>query len=128
MKMDYLVLGTSNMDASIAFYDALFAQDEFVQVFATERMTFWQGNDFTFAVAIPFNEEPATNGNGTMVGFTFESTEKVEKHYHKALELGGTCEGQPNQRGPRFSAYVRDLDKNKIVFSSNVQAATGSTQ
>lgn len=116
MKMNYFVLGTSNMDASVKFYDSLFEQTELNQVLSTERMTFWQCEDFAFAIAIPFNEEPATNGNGTMVGFSVGSTEEVIRLHAKAIELGGTCEGDPNQRGPRFSAYVRDLDKNKLCF------------
>ncbi|MCV6620538.1 MAG: VOC family protein [Cellvibrionaceae bacterium] len=119
MKMNYFVLGTNNMAAAIKFYDALFEPTDYKQTFATDRMTYWQGEDSgsAFAVAIPYNEEPATNGNGTMVGFSLDSSEEVSKLYHKALELGGRCEGEPNQRGPRFSAYVRDLDNNKIVFS-----------
>lgn len=34
-----------------------------------------------------------------------------------ALDLGGTCEGAPDQRGPKFSAYVRDRDGNKLCLS-----------
>ncbi len=119
MKMNYFVLGTNNIDASNKFYDALFEQTEFNQVMANERMTFWQGEDVdsAFAVAIPFDEAPATNGNGTMVGFSVGATDEVKRLYKKAIDLGGTCEGEPNQRGPRYSAYVRDLDKNKLVFS-----------
>ena len=117
MKMDYCVLGTNNMAESIKFYDALFEQTELNQVLSTERMTFWACEDFAFAIATPFNEEPASNGNGTMIGFNAGSVEEVKRLHKKVIELGGTCEGVPNQRGPKFSAYTRDLDKNKIVFS-----------
>lgn len=118
MKMNFFVVGTNNLRASTGFYNLLFDQTELHQVFSTERMTYWQGKneDFTFAVAIPFNEETATNGNGTMVGFSVGSTKEVQRLHKKAIELGGTCEGEPNQRGLRFSAYVRDLDKNKLCF------------
>jgi len=115
--MDYCVLGTNNMEAAIKFYDSLFEQTELNQVLATERMTFWQCEDFAFAIAKPFNGEPASNGNGTMIGFNVGSNEEVKRLYEKAIELGGTCDGEPGHRGPKFSAYVRDLDKNKIVFS-----------
>ncbi|MFT6405225.1 MAG: putative lactoylglutathione lyase [Marinomonas primoryensis] len=118
MKMDYCVHGTNNMEASIAFYDSLFEQTELNKVLSTDRMTFWQGKDFAFAIAIPFNQAPASNGNGTMIGFNVGSIEEVKWLHKKAIELGGSCEGEPNQRGPKFSAYVRDLDKNKIVFFS----------
>ena len=116
MKMNYSVLGINNMEASIKFYDSLFEQTELSQVLSAERMTFWQCEDFAFAIAIPFDEEPASNGNGTMIGLCVGSTEEVKRLHKKVIELGGTCEGEPNQRGPRFSAYVRDLDKNKICF------------
>ena len=117
MKMSYTVLGTNNMGASVKFYDSLFEETELKQVLSTDRMTFWQCDDFAFAVAKPFNEEPASNGNGTMIGFNVGSTEEVIRLHKKAIALGGTCEGEPGQRGPKFSAYTRDLDKNKIVFS-----------
>jgi len=116
VKMNYFVVGTNKMEASVKFYDSLFDETEFNQVFASDRMTFWQCEDFTFAVALPFDGEKANNGNGTMVGFGVGSIEEVERLYEKALNLGGDSEGKPNQRGPRFSAYVRDLDKNKICF------------
>ncbi|GLQ74752.1 VOC family protein [Vibrio penaeicida] len=119
MKMNYFVVGTNNIEAANTFYDSLFENTGLSQVLATDRMTYWQdeNQDFAFAVAIPFDKETATNGNGTMVGFSVGSTNEVKRLYEKAIELGGTCEGEPNQRGPRFSAYVRDLDKNKLVFS-----------
>ena len=51
MKLDYCVLGTNNMDAAVSFYNALFDGTGLSQVLATDRMTFWQGPDFAFAVA-----------------------------------------------------------------------------
>ena len=82
-----------------------------------ERMIYWLGEDFAFAAAKPFDKRPATNGNGSMVGFSFGATEEVKRMHALAIELGGTCEGEPKQRGPKFSAYVRDLDGNKLNFS-----------
>ncbi|MAC45888.1 MAG: glyoxalase [Oceanospirillum sp.] len=117
MRMNYFVVGTNDMAAAAQFYDGLFADAKFEKIAPSERMTYWLGEDFAFSVAIPFDEQPATNGNGTMVGFSVGSVEAVKRLYARALELGGSCEGEPNQRGTRFSAYVRDLDKNKICFS-----------
>ncbi len=118
MKPTYIVLGTNNMEASTRFYDALFEQTDLKQVLSNERMTFWQGEDVlsAFAIAKPFNEEPASNGNGTMIGFSVGSNAEVERLHKKAIALGGTCEGEPHHRGERYSAYVRDLDKNKLCF------------
>jgi predicted lactoylglutathione lyase len=122
MKMNYCVLGTNNMEAATKFYDALFEKTELKHVASTDRMTYWQCSDFSFAVAIPFNKEPATNGNGTMIGFNVGTEEDVKRFHEKVIELGGTCEGEPGQRGPYFTAYARDLDKNKLCFSAEMAA------
>lgn len=117
MKMNYFVVGTNDLDAARTFYDALFAQAGLHGVSASGRMTYWLGEDFAFATAIPYDTKPATNGNGTMVGFCVGSDAEVRRMHALALEIGGTCEGIPDQRGPRFSAYARDLDGNKLCFS-----------
>ncbi len=117
MKMNYYVVGTNDMTAAKAFYDALFAQSELQSLSPSERMTYWMGADFAFAAAIPFDAMPATQGNGTMVGFSVGTHDEVNRLHGLALELGGTCEGEPGPRGPRYSAYVRDLDGNKLCFS-----------
>ena len=115
--MNYVVVGTNDLDAATRFYDRLFAQSGMNRVAPTGRMTYWLGPGFAFAAAIPFDEKPATNGNGTMVGFCVGSPEEVERLYALAIEIGGTCEGAPKQRGPRYSAYVRDPDRNKLCLS-----------
>ncbi|MBO9432421.1 MAG: VOC family protein [Sulfitobacter sp.] len=117
MKMNYFVVGTNDMPASKAFYDALFEGEGLHSMAPSDRMTYWLGEDFAFAVARPFDERPATIGNGSMVGFCVGGKEDVERMHRRALELGGTCEGAPGQRGPKFSAYVRDLDGNKLCLS-----------
>lgn len=116
MKMNYFVFGTNDMQKSVQFYDALFEGDEINKVHAEGRMTLWAGQDFMFAVAEPFNGEEATFGNGTMIGFNLGSTSEVERLYKKALDIGATDDGKPGIRSGRFSAYVRDLDKNKICL------------
>lgn len=69
-----------------------------------------------FAVALSFDENPASNGNGTLLGFDVDSVEEVNRLHKKALNLGGVCEGEPKIRSNMHSAYVRDLDSNKICF------------
>ena len=60
----------------------------------------------------PHDAKPATVGNGTMGGFSFETTEEVSVFHAKALELGATNEGEPGERMPH--AYFRDPDGNKL--------------
>ena len=117
MKTNYVVVGTNNMEAAVAFYDALFDQSGLNKAPVSERMTYWLGDDFAFAVALPFDKKPATNGNGTMVGFSVGPQDEVRRMYARAIELGGTSEGAPSQKGPRFSGYIRDLDGNKICLT-----------
>ena len=117
MNMNYVVLGTNDMIAAVKFYDALFEQSSLHRVQPTDRMTYWLSDDFAFAVALPFDEKVATNGNGTMIGFSVGSTQEVKRLHELVITLGGTCEGVPGQRGPRFSAYARDIDGNKLCFS-----------
>ena len=116
MKLNYFVVGTNNKPAAVTFYESLFTDTGLTQIYSDSRMTLWQGSEFLFAVALPFDGESATHGNGTMVGFNVDSAEEVSTLHERALELGGTDEGAPGVRSNRFSAYVRDLDKNKLCF------------
>ena len=117
MKMNYCVVGTNNMDAAKAFYSKLFDGTGLQTFSPSDRMTYWMGEDFAFAVAIPFDKNAATIGNGTMVGFRVGTEADVRRTHQLALDLGGTCEGAPDHRGRKFSAYVRDLDGNKLCLS-----------
>ena len=95
MKMNYFVVGTNDMVAARTFYDALFAQSGLQSMSPSERMTYWIGEDFAFATAIPFDTKPATNGNGTMVGFfCVGDEEEVRRMYAMAIELGGHLRGR----------------------------------
>lgn len=120
MKTSYTVLGTNCLTSATKYYDALFKDTEFNRIMADERMTYWGTEWMMFAVAIPFNKEKATNGNGTMIGVNLRSIEEVDKLYQKAIALGGRCEGEPTLKGPYYSAYVRDLDNNKLCLFQQV--------
>lgn len=118
MKMNYFVFGTNNMPAAIRFYDSLFEQSDISRVDGEGRMTLWTGDAFMFAVAEPFNGESASVSNGTMLGINVPSPTAVAMMHEKVLDLGGADEGEPLVRSGRYSAYVRDLDGNKICFYS----------
>jgi predicted enzyme related to lactoylglutathione lyase len=116
MKMNYFVVGTNDMPSAMRFYDALFAEEGIEQWMSEGRMTLWKTDDFVFAIAIPFDGESATYGNGTMVGFQVSSAEAVEKMHSTAIRLGAKNEGAPGKRSGGTAAYVRDLDGNKLCF------------
>lgn len=118
----YVTLGTADLAKSGAFYDELLGS-----IGASRMMEepgyfiAWSRNDqeAALSVTLPFNKEPATVGNGTMVAIVMESPEQVDAFYQKAISLGGTCEGEPGYRPEGatsgfYAGYFRDLDGNKL--------------
>ncbi len=115
----YVTLGTNDMEKAVEFYDQLFATIGAGRFIETDQFVAWAtGNDSAgVSVTKPFDGKPATVGNGNMVAIMLDSTDKVDAFYKKALELGGTCEGQPGLRGEIsgfYAGYFRDLDGNKL--------------
>lgn len=116
--IQYVTLGTNNLTAATAFYETLLAEFNAQRVMENERMVFWmpEGGGPGISVCEPFDKQAASVGNGTMVALSAADREQVERVYHKALELGGTSEGEPGVRGDAlYAAYFRDLDGNKLV-------------
>jgi len=116
----YCTLGTNDPAKAVAFYDAVLGTAGIERFFEHPSGGAVYGKDgkVTFGIIGPFNKEPATVGNGTMIGFEGASREVVDAMHAKALELGGTCEGAPGLRGPDggdfYFAYFRDLEGNKL--------------
>ena len=114
----YVTLGTNDLPRAAAFYDSLLGLVGAKRAFETDRFIGWSLGPGTpmLAVAKPFNEAPATVGNGTMVALSVKTPEQVDALYKKALELGGTSEGEPGSRvdGTFYIGYFRDLDGNKL--------------
>ncbi len=115
----YLTLGTNDLDRASAYYDALLGEIGAKRALEVERLISWrtgEGSPLLGAI-VPSDDNPATVGNGTMVGLCVDSREKVDEMHAKALELGGTDEGAPGERMRGFYAgYFRDLDGNKLNF------------
>lgn len=124
--LNYATIGSNNLPAAVAFYDALLMPLGWVKMFdhpSGGRIYSLPGKSM-FAVLGPLDGNPATAGNGTMLGFAVESPEAVVAFHGKVLELGGTCEGAP---GPRMGdavhfGYMRDLDGNKLAAYFVAQA------
>ena len=114
----YVTLGTNDLERAVAFYDELFA------LLGAGRFMEDPGHFVAWAVApgqpaisvtIPFDGNPATAGNGTMVALAVDSKEKVHQVYDKAIQLGAQDEGPAGPRMEGFYAgYFRDLDGNKL--------------
>ena len=114
----YATLGTNDLDRSKAFFDPVAKILGHGQVMASDRTVMWgtPGKGAMFGTIKPLNEQPATGGNGTMIGLLAETEEQVHQVYNHALANGGSDEGPPGPRGEQFyGAYFRDPDGNKLV-------------
>jgi len=117
--LGYVTIGVKDMGRAEEFYNALLAEIGAKQLFGQDRIKFYGTGpeDSMLAVCIPYDEEEAQPGNGSMVAIPGGSRKGVDKLYAKAIELGATDEGEPGERLPIFyGAYVRDLDGNKLCF------------
>ncbi len=73
----------------------------------------------TFVITTPINGAPATQGNGSTIGFAVQSPEQGNAFHAAGVANGGTtCEDPPGFRegpaGKIYLAYLRDPDGNKI--------------
>ena len=73
-----------------------------------------------FYVKVPFDGNPASAGNGSMVAFETSSQSQVRELHAAALAAGGVYEGKPGFRtsyGPHFYVgYLRDPHGNKVAL------------
>ncbi|MEM7060347.1 MAG: VOC family protein [Pseudomonadota bacterium] len=112
-------VGTNKLAAAGAFYDQVLTTIGMVRIVSGSHELGYgaDGGTPSLWVVVPFNEEPATFGNGTQIMFGAKSQADVAAFHETALRLGGMDEGAP---GPRdyapdyYGAYCRDLDGNKL--------------
>ena len=116
----YVTLGTNDLARARAFYDALLSPLGISRIMEFgERGSAWglSHDKPALGIMLPFNQQAATAGNGTMVAIALDSREKVDAAHARALALGGADEGAAGPRGDGFYAgYCRDLDGNKLNF------------
>ena len=112
----YVNLGTNQLEAAAEFYDQLLSEIGAERAAEGDRFVAWGQSPGTpmLSVIKPYNEEPATVGNGVMVALRVDSRELVDALHARALALGGSDEGAPGIRGAFYAAYFRDLDGNKL--------------
>lgn len=113
----YATVGSNQLEAAMAFYDALFAIAGITPLFEhpSGGRVYGKAGALTFGVLAPFDKQPASVGNGSMVAFSFDTRAEVDAFHARALVLGGRDEGAPGERGPGlYFSYFRDLDGNKL--------------
>jgi catechol 2,3-dioxygenase-like lactoylglutathione lyase family enzyme len=115
----HVMLGVNDLEASRKFYDAMLGTVGIAPGVANKNRYFYRSPTGTFAISIPINGEPATQGNGSTLGFTVQSAEQGNAFHAAGIANGGTtCEDPPGFRespfGSLYLAYLRDPDGNKI--------------
>ena len=124
----YVMVGSSNLNTSRAFYDEVLSVIGMGSMYEDEVCIGYahEGNeDVEFYITKPINGEAVTYGNGTQISFLTETTNQVEKFHEISLSLGATNEGDPGYRpndSNVYYAYVRDPDGNKICAYANLKA------
>lgn len=120
--LGYVTLGTNDLPRAAAFYDAIAKVMGVGRMMEFDTFIAWgeMGGAPGIAATKPFDEKPATVGNGTMAALQVDSTDKVQAVYDAALANGGSDEGAPGPRGDDgfYAGYFRDPDGNKLnVFT-----------
>ena len=119
----YVTLGTNDLERAARFYDAIAAEMGVGRMMEFETFIAWGewGGGAGIAATKPFDANPATVGNGTMVAIEAKSREQVDKLHAIALANGGSDEGAPGPRGEPdehgnvfYAGYFRDPDGNKL--------------
>jgi predicted lactoylglutathione lyase len=114
----YVTLGSNDIEKAAAYYDQLLAEFGATRMMENERFIAWGTAPTVTMLCVikPFDEQAASVGNGVMVSFYADSTDKVDSLHKKALELGSQDEGAPGPRGDGsfYGAYFRDMDGNKL--------------
>lgn len=128
--LSYVYFGTNDLPRAVTFYNAVLGALGMKRCVTGDaqwdRIAAGWGHyadgglqELAFWIGIPFDGEPATVGNGSMVAFRAASWRDVDTFHARALTLGGRCDGPPGLRSHYaadfYAAYVRDPDGNKLA-------------
>jgi catechol 2,3-dioxygenase-like lactoylglutathione lyase family enzyme len=128
--LSYVYFGTNDLGRATRFYDAVLAPLGMPRCVTGDpdwdRVAAGWGiyenggaRELGFWIGTPFNQQPATAGNGSMVAFSARSWKSVDDFHAAALVHGGRCDGAPGLRlhysADFYAACVRDPDGNKLA-------------
>lgn len=115
----YVMLGVADLAQARAFYDPLLAKlGAQPGEWSSERSVFYvsRPGQPMFAITLPYDGQPATAGNGTMVALPCASRALVDEVHAWAMAQGARDEGAPGERGGDefYGCYFRDALGNKL--------------
>lgn len=116
--ISHVSIGTNNFERAVAFYDSVLPTLGCKRIMKHPGAIAYGKQYPEFWVQIPFDQQTATAGNGTHIGFIAPTKEAVHAFYEAALAAGGIDDGAPGSRPdygePYYGCFVRDLDGHKI--------------
>jgi catechol 2,3-dioxygenase-like lactoylglutathione lyase family enzyme len=134
----HLTVGSSDMDRSVRFYDAVLAPVGLVRLKSFRAASGYGPKDFAginlpFWILRPQDRKAASAGNGVTVAFTVPSRAAVDAFHAAALANGGTDDAHPGcapiiiriitaYHPDYYGAYVRDPEGNKVCAVCHVKA------
>ncbi|MDH2133724.1 VOC family protein [Sphingobium yanoikuyae] len=116
----HVMVGSNDLDASRAFYDALFGAVGGKPAMQDDKgRLIYMHDGALFMVTKPIDGEAACHANGGTIGFRMTSTEQADAWHAAGVAAGGTaCEDPPGVReggfGKLYLAYLRDPAGNKL--------------
>ncbi|KQN09604.1 glyoxalase [Sphingobium sp. Leaf26] len=116
----HVMVGTNDMEASKAFYDAIFGTLGVKPGFYDDKgRAIYLHDGAIFMISTPIDGAPACHANGGTIGFAMASTEQADAWHAAGVESGGSaCEDPPGVRqggfGTLYLAYLRDPAGNKL--------------
>lgn len=116
--VSHVSIGTNQFDAAAAFYDQVLTTLNCKRIMEHPGAIAY-GREFPeFWLQTPINEQAATVGNGTHIGFIAHSKEQVHAFFDAAVAANASDDGPPGPRPhygePYYGCFVRDLDGHKI--------------
>lgn len=120
----YLTLGSNDIPRARRFYDPVLATlGHVLEADHGEELAYIRadGQGPKLWIVTPWDGQPATRGNGTMLALAAATRAEVRAFHAAALAHGGTDEGAPGLRYSEhfYSCYVRDPDGNKLSAVCN---------
>ena len=126
--LHHVSVGVRDVGRAAQFYDAVLRTLGYKRV--VEYLPYAIGYGATSPVlwvGLPHNQQAATVGNGTHIGFSARTKDAVHKFYDAALANGGSDNGPPGPRemyGPEYyGAFVIDLDGNRLEATLHQEVA-----
>lgn len=123
----YITLGADDISRAETFYAAFLPRLGYTLEVSAEGLSWTlppstEPRDAPVALYVkrPYDQQPASAGNGTMVAFRVGTQALVRELHAAALAKGGRNEGSPGFRADYsaqfYVAYLRDPQGNKIAL------------